>query len=296
MGKLFRSCYHTHMSECRYIIRQLLPELAPSERKIAHYLLTNPTQAVAMGVKQIAASTDSSAAACIRLAKRIGFNGYTDLRLALAQEVFATDNATTYISNGQINENSTTQDFIQIVTDKTIESIHAFRGTIDPQCLETSVDVLMRAKRICITGIGASGTVAADLKQKLSRLGFCALYSPDIDQQIVEACALNHEDVLIAISYSGETKGILKAVSEAKKNTCPVIAITRIGSNSLSKNSDIVLGIVSSESLFREGATLSRFNQLLTIDCIYAMVLSRSQDAISPLTKRSWEAVATMSD
>ena len=148
---------------------------------------------------------------------------------------------------------------------------------------------------LLISGVGASGVVAIDLQQKLARLGLKAVYTADSDMQIVEACALCKQDVLIAISYSGETSSVLKVAREAKKNEATVIAITRIGGNSLTKLADITLNVVNSESLFREGATLSRLGQLLVVDFIYTMILARCQKQIEPLLKRSWEAVAHVS-
>ena len=44
-----------------------------------------------MGVQDVAKATGSSAAACIRFASRLGFAGYTELRMALAKEVFSSE-------------------------------------------------------------------------------------------------------------------------------------------------------------------------------------------------------------
>jgi DNA-binding MurR/RpiR family transcriptional regulator len=283
------------MSGCLYLIKQFLPNLAPSERKIAEYLLANPTQAVSMGVKELADATHSSTAACIRFANRLGFEGYSELRLSLTKEVFSFEHTPKQEPTAQLTEQTTSDTLIHLVLQNTIESLYGIETTLNYQELEKAVETILQASYILISGVGASGIVAIDLQQKLARLGLQALYSTDSDMQIVEACALKENGVLIAISYSGETTSVLKTAREAKKSNSTVIAITRIGGNSLSKLADISLHVANIESLFREGATLSRFGQLLVVDCIYTMILIRRQKELEPLLKRSWEAVAHVS-
>jgi DNA-binding MurR/RpiR family transcriptional regulator len=248
-----------------------------------------------MGVKELAYSTQSSTAACIRLASRLGFDGYSELRLSLTKEVFSFEHAPEQEQITQLTEQTTSDKLIHQVLQNTIESLRGIATVLNPQELEKAVQVILEAPYILISGVGASGIVAIDLQQKLARLGLLALYTADSDMQIVETCTLKENGVLIAISYSGETTSVLKATREAKKSNSTVIAITRIGGNSLSRLANISLHVANIESLFREGATLSRFGQLLVVDCIYTMILVRRQKDIEPLLKRSWEAVSHVS-
>jgi len=114
--------------------------------------------------------------------------------------------------------------------------------------------------------------------------------------QVVQACSLTKLDTLIAFSYSGESDKVLKVAKEAKKNNAKVIAITRIGGNSLSRIADYTIQIPNNESVFREGATLSRISQLLVVDIIYAMILTGSHGKATELLKRTWEAVSHISN
>ncbi len=283
------------MSGCLYVLKQFLPNLAGSERKIAEFLLANPTQAVSLGVQDIAFSAGSSSSACIRLANHLGYSGYSALRMALAKEVFSSEQEPEDVPLLKITALSSTAEIVNQVIHSTSKSILALEQRVDIKALEGSVNTIMHAHHRVIAGVGASGIVASDLQQKLSRLGLHALYSPDSDMQIVEACALSKSDVLVAISYSGETSSVLKVAREAKRNGSSVIALTRFGGNSLSRIADWTLHVVNSESLFREGATLSRFGQLLVVDLIYTTILVRSHTKVGDLVKRSWEAVSHVS-
>ena len=77
-------------------------------------------------------------------------------------------------------------------------------------------------------------------------------------------------DIAIAISYSGETKEVLKCVENAKKDGIPVIAITKSSiNNTLADMSDIVLRVPFVEKSLREGAMSSRISQLAVIDMLF---------------------------
>lgn len=284
------------MNGCFYLIKQFLPNLAPSERKIADFLLTQPAQAVELKITQLAKESQTSPAAIIRLANRLGYSGYSELRMNIAKEVFSTEVVTKESSISQIKEGDSAINIINGIVNITSSTIHGLTQVLDPNILHQVVDAIVKAKYILLSGIGASGIVATDFQQKLARLGHYALYTLDIDMQVVQACSLTKLDTLIAFSYSGESDKVLKVAKEAKKNNAKVIAITRIGGNSLSRIADYTIQIPNNESVFREGATLSRISQLLVVDIIYAMILTGSHGKATELLKRTWEAVSHISN
>lgn len=280
------------MNSCFYLIKQFMPKLAPSEKKAADFIIANPTKAVHLGVKELADEAQTSSAAVIRLANRLGYSGYSDLRMNLAKEVFSSEDPQHESTIYQISEGSSVSDIMETMVGITVESLHGLEKVLDPQSLTSAVELIVGARHLVISGIGASGIVATDFQQKLARLGLLAVYSNDSDMQIVQACSLNDKDAVIAVSYSGESGDVLKVVKEAKKTNTKIIAITRIGGNSLSRIADISLNVPNSESLFREGAALSRISQLLVVDIIYAMILMKSKGTTNGLIKRTWEAVS----
>jgi DNA-binding MurR/RpiR family transcriptional regulator len=75
----------------------------------------------------------------------------------------------------------------------------------DPATMEAVVDALVRARRVQLIGIGASGLVAMDMAQKLTRIGMWCHASTSEDDALVQASLLEVGDVVIAFSHSGET-------------------------------------------------------------------------------------------
>jgi DNA-binding MurR/RpiR family transcriptional regulator len=283
------------MEGCLYLIKQFIPNVSPSERKAAEFFVAFPAQAVQLGVSALADKAGTSSAAVIRLANRLGFKGYTDLRMSLAKEVFSSETSDSDAILPDINPSASTDDIVRTMAGLTINSTAAIEKVLDRDALEAAVHAICSARHVLLSGVGASSIVATDFQQKLARLGFLAVFTADADMQIVQACSLGKKDAVIISSYSGETGTILKVAKEAKNNAAPVIAITRLGGNSLSKLADINLFIPNSESLFRQGATSSRINQLLVVDIIYAMIITRTHHHKAELIKRTWEAVSHVS-
>ncbi len=280
------------MNGCLYLIKQYLNTLAPSERKAADYLLAHPSQAVNMGVQEIAEKAHTSAAALIRLSRRLGYSGYSDLRMSLAREVFSSETEGEEVPITTLAEHATVSSVVQTLVEGTADTIRGIQRVLSHTAVQDAVSMITRSSRVVISGVGASGIVATDFQQKLARLGIYAVYTSDPDMQVVLACSLTRDDLLIAISYSGESESILKVAREARNNSASLLSITRIGGNSLSRLSNTVLHVPNNESLFREGATLSRINQLLVVDILFAMILMNTHDASSELLKRTWEAVS----
>ncbi len=280
------------MQGCITILQQALPYLSPSEAKVAAYLLESPALAVKMSITTLAKESGSSTAAVVRLCKRLQFEGYGSLKLALAQEVYG--NSSPRSEGPYIFDLSKTEGVSSITTmmvDTVCGSIDSLKEVLSSTHLEAAVEGLFKSEKILLAGIGASALAATDLYQKLGRLGMYATLPSEPDLQIVNACALDAASVAVIFSYSGETKSMRQVAQRAKRAGALVVAVTRVGGNSLSKLADVVLTVPDSENLYRQGATLSRLNQLVVVDILYSSLIARSPKAEHFLTT-TWKAVS----
>ena len=61
-------------------------EFSKSEKKIADFLLSTPTQEMPLYITDLAKLCQTSEATVVRFAKRLGYDGYQQLKIAIAQE------------------------------------------------------------------------------------------------------------------------------------------------------------------------------------------------------------------
>ena len=155
--------------------------------------------------------------------------------------------------------------------------------------------MIRQARRTLIVGIGASGVVGLDLYQKLIRLGINASYNSEIHLQMVSASTLGKEDLAFVISYSGETTEIISIAKRAKANGANVIGISRIGNTSLHRLSDLSLLIPNTENICRNGAFVSRLDQMLINDMLFYTFITQYYDEYKDKVNTTWVGVSSIS-
>jgi len=143
-------------------------------------------------------------------------------------------------------------------------------GVLREEELEKAIEVLNKANNIYIFSVGVSGLVGMDFYYKLSRINKRCIAHNDTHLQLTSSALMEKGDVAVAISYSGETKEVLKCVENAKMEGVKVISITKASiDNTLADLSDIVLRVPFVEKSLREGAMSSRISQLAIIDMLF---------------------------
>lgn len=242
---------------------------------------------IGLSVAQLAANSGASQAAIVRLCKSVGCKSYQDLKLKVAGDL-QEDETTGY---QEIRPNDTVSAIIQNVSNNNIQSIRDTVKILDVLMTEQAVEALHRAKRIFFFGVGASNLIAMDAQQKFLRINKTSLSFTDPHVQLTSAVTLMPEDVAVGISYSGETKEVIRALSIAKELGSKTISITKYGDTSLSRTADIPLFTSSTEHEIRSGAMASRITQLNVVDILYIGVASRNYEQSVTYLEKSRQAI-----
>ena len=95
--------------------------------------------------------------------------------------------------------------------------------------------------KVILTGIGKSGIIAKKISATLASTGTPSFYLNPSEAFHGDLGMISEQDIIIALSYSGETDEVLKIVPFIHTNGNQLIAITGNGDSTLAKNSDIHL-------------------------------------------------------
>lgn len=95
--------------------------------------------------------------------------------------------------------------------------------------------------KVILTGIGKSGIIAKKISATLASTGTPSFYLNPSEAFHGDLGMISREDIVIAISYSGETDEVLKIVPFIHANGNRLIAVTGNSDSALAKNSDIHL-------------------------------------------------------
>jgi DNA-binding MurR/RpiR family transcriptional regulator len=252
--------------------------LTPKEQQIAMFILDFPNDVVNMSVDELASACGTSASSVVRLCKSAGYSGYKELCRALSTDLALNQNDT--ITYTDIRPGDSVDSIVRNVCMSNMKAIENTMSMLNTGDLENAVNAIAKANRVDFYGIGSSGTVALDARNKFMRINKLSMSSADPHEQILSATTLKKGDVAVLISYTGDTKDILETADIVKQTEATMVSITRYTKNLLSERADIRLYSSSSETMIRSGAMGSRIGQLTIVDILYTAVTSLEYDKV----------------
>lgn len=260
-------------------IRSKYEEMGFAERKIADLLIAEPESILSSSISDYAKKIGCGNATLVRFSKRLGFPGYQDLKIAIAQEVASISNESEAVSSDDSCYAMFTKRLRDVQT-----SLKKTRMTLSPAAMNEAAEKIMNAKRIVIFGLGNSAAIAQDAQHKFLRIGLDAVACSDNHLQAIIASHLDKDCVAIGISHSGQSVDIIEAMRLARIGNATTICITNHKKTPITEVSDICLFTQSDETQHSILALSSRIAQLTILDAIYSyIVATSSSDAITSI-------------
>ncbi|WP_251152804.1 MurR/RpiR family transcriptional regulator [Cellulosimicrobium sp. Marseille-Q4280] len=274
-------------------IRQALPALRPAEARIAQAVLDDPASVVGKTITELAADVGTSQATVVRFCRAVGYAGYPEFRIDLAQATSrrAVEQERANVAHGEIDPDDTVQDVVEKIAFHEARTIEETARALDLEALEAVAAAVAAAPRIDLFGVGSSGLTAQDLAQKLQRIGLVCFASPDPHVQLQSAALLGPGAVALGVSHSGLTVETNHALRIAHERGATTVAVTNFPESPLVGHADLVLTTTARETQFRSGALSSRIAQLAIVDFLFVRVAQRLFERTTENLRATYEAV-----
>ncbi|MDX6020370.1 MurR/RpiR family transcriptional regulator [Scandinavium sp. V105_16] len=254
---------------CLIRIRQRYSGLAQSDKKLADFILNQPDEARHLSSQQLASLAGVSQSSVVKFAQKLGFKGFPALKLALSEALASNPHPQSVPVHNQIRGD----DPLRLVGEKLIkDNVSAMHASLDVNTedkLRESIGLLRSARRIVVTGIGASGLVAQNFSWKLMKIGFNAVAEQDMHALLATVQAMTSDDLLLAISYSGERREINLAADETLRVGGKILAITGFSPNALQQRASHCLYTIAEELATRSAAISSTSAQMMLTDLLF---------------------------
>lgn len=260
-------------------IRSLLPGLARAEQRVAKVVLEDPAAVARRSITEVALAANTSETTVTRFCKAVGVGGYPQLRIALAADTARTEARTSRNLGGEIGPGDDLASVIGKVSFADARAVEETADQLDVAQLQSVIDLVAEAGRVDVYGVGASAFVAADLQQKLHRIGRVSFSWSDTHIMLTSAAVLKPGDVAIGVSHTGATTDTVEALRVAREHGAVTVAVTNFPRSPITEVADHVLTTAARETTFRSGATASRIAQLTVIDCLFIGVAQRHMEA-----------------
>ncbi len=132
------------------------------------------------------------------------------------------------------------------VFDIELAALKAVRAQLDPAfdaAVETIIAALKQRGKIVIVGIGKSGNIGAKIAATLTSTGSTAVVLNSVDALHGDLGIVNDGDVILALSYSGESDELLNLLPALKRFSVKIISLTGNAKSALARHSDLALSV-----------------------------------------------------
>lgn len=252
-------------------IRMRLPHLTPLELRVVEAITNRRNLTDSTPIKEIADHSSVSEAMIVKIAKKLGFDGFRALRAGLV-EYNRSDAAKLY---QEISPTDSSRDVIQKVFRTSMQALEETVSILDVEAFDRAADILFQAKNRDFYGLGGSAQIARDIAHKFLRIGLRAAVYDDVHMMMMSAAALSSSDAVLVFSHSGTTTTIIEATKLARKSGARVIAVTNYVNTPLAEAADIVLHSTAQGSPLLGENAAARIAQLNILDALFVAIAQR---------------------
>lgn len=159
------------------------------------------------------------------------------------------------------------------------QGLAAVRKRIGQEFLAAVDTILKCSSRLIITGIGKSGIIGQKISATLNSTGTASFFLHPVEAMHGDLGMVQSTDVVIAISYSGETTELNALLSSLKRRCSSIIAMTGSPDSTLGSFADIVLDISIPKEACSLGLapTTSTTATLALGDALAVVLINRKQ-------------------
>jgi len=269
---------------CLTIIRSARDEMSANEKKLAEFVLENASLVRDYSSQQIAASVGVSQSSVVKFSQKLGYKGFTDLKLAIHESVVKQEsNVSVLRGNGALpGTPATLKDKLYQAKS---EAISGASDLNDNAALLNAARAMESSDRVQLVGSGSACTVARDTAFKMMGLGKPVIAEADAEVQVSGVATLGRGDCLVLISAQGQSQHLVHLAQQAKKSGVTIISLTSQSANPVSALADIRLYSVSRGADKDMSDVVAATSQQHVIDLVFYTFAQHSKQAKQASTK-----------
>ena len=231
------------------LLQQHQGDLTKSGRTVAEYLLQHAGEAQYLSISSLAKECCVAEATVFRFCRALGFEGYHEMRIALAQA-----NATGALVNQRVPEpDADTATLCEHASALLMTTINGTQNALSPEAVDRASELLRKARQVYCLGQGGSMLIANDICARFACISTKFRTAGDSHLQLVTASLMTPEDVVLFVSYSGATRDMLETLRTAKAAGAKIILLTHYEDSPGAKLADVVLLCGAQESPLDSG-------------------------------------------
>ena len=256
------------------LINSFEGKLTDADQELISIILGEPSEAVYLSSAELASKATVHASTVVRLARKLGFDGFPEMRQKLRQDVEFKKNSSDKIRQriDLIEKGSNLSDLIE----SEIAAIAAISNTVSQNQIDEVVNKIYKAKSIFIVGRGSAAPLMTHFERRLRRSGIqCRaalnLQRRDLDEQLI---GIQKGDAIVVFGFQSINSlpsGYSSLIESAKSIGAHSIAIGDSTILTARPKPDIVLSV----SRPKEGVMQLRSGPMLICEALAMTLLHK---------------------
>ena len=256
------------------LINSFEGKLTDADQELISIILGEPSEAVYLSSAELASKAAVHASTVVRLARKLGFDGFPDMRQKLRQDVEFKKNSSDKIRQriDLIEKGSNLSDLIE----SEIAAIAAISNTVSQNQIDIVVNKIYKAKSIFIVGRGSAAPLMTHFERRLRRSGIqCRaalnLQRRDLAEQLI---GIQKGDAIVVFGFQSINSlpsGYSSLIESAKSIGAHSIAIGDSTILTARPKPDIVLSV----SRPKEGVMQLRSGPMLICEALAMTLLHK---------------------
>lgn len=257
-----------------------IKDLSVSQKAVIDFMLVEKENLKDMTIQDIAMKTYTSPSTLIRVAKKLGYNGFVELKEAYLKEI---EYLHCHINQIDANIPFQSQDNIMDISYKIAtlqkETIDDTLSLIDHDTLRRALNLIKSTDMIHFCGVSFSHLLGENFALKMSRIGKKVFISHLEQEYLYSTSLVSKNDMALIVSYSGALPIIKNMVDMYKTKNIPILAITSYGQSYLRSQADVTLTITTKEKMYSKIAGYSNETSIkLLLDILYSCFFALDYD------------------
>lgn len=219
------------------LLREKQGALTKSGTIIADYLTRHAEEAQFLSISSLAKECNMAEATIYRFCKQLGFEGYNEMKIALAQANVTPTPFSSYSLDSAIN----TPSLCDNVYASFMAAINSTISVLDSDAIDEAALLLQRATSVYCLGQGGSMVLANDIWIRFATISNKFRNCGDSHTQLIAASLMGAGDVILFVSYSGATHDMMQTLTVARKAGAKIILITHYPDAPGAALADVVL-------------------------------------------------------
>lgn len=253
-----------------------------SQKKLIDFLSSaDYEQIIYLSITEFAEAVDVGEATILRFCRLLGFSGYQEFKLNLAQEV-----------RNRAHDCSDSE-YARGIRDNYVIFLDMCFNNLQMDEINKAIDYILEARTICCFGVGNSYIPALEMHNRLTKMGIYTQCEHDSHLQNILLSSCDKDDLLIIFSVSGGTKDVIDAAALARSRGMRIVVFTGRDKSPLTKFADVTIASELSEAPDKAGTMSAKIVQLYLVDVLCMGTYYRDKEKYDRLIAHSNASVAS---